>query len=143
MIVLASMRWAQGLGWVLLAWCGGIALQLQQAALWPFGAYAALGVLALGLAWGLRVVRAKRLGSSLTGLRLLLGGLVWAMLAFAVTGLHALSRAELMNPALEGQDLDVVGVVQAMPQRQDLGWRFRFGIEQAWQVDKSGLARAL
>lgn len=143
MIVLASMRWSQGLGWVLLAWCGGIALQLQQAALWPFGAYAALGVLALGIAWGLRVGGAKRLGSSLSGLRVLSGGLVWAMLAFTVTGLHALSRAELMNPALEGQDLDVVGVVQAMPQRQDLGWRFRFGIEQAWQVDKSGLARSL
>jgi competence protein ComEC len=30
-----------------------------------------------------------------------------------------------------------------MPQRQDVGWRFRFRIEQAWQVDASGQNRAI
>lgn len=38
---------------------------------------------------------------------------------------------QTMPPALEGRDLDVQGVVEAMPQRQDVGWRFRFRIEQA------------
>jgi competence protein ComEC len=66
--------------------------------------------------------------------------LLWASAAFGLTGLHAHTRAQAISPELEGQDLDVVGVVQAMPQRQDIGWRFRFRIEQATRVDRSGLA---
>jgi competence protein ComEC len=62
---------------------------------------------------------------------------VVASVSVAVTGWHALSRSGSIDPTLEGQDLDVVGVVQAMPQRQDVGWRFRFDIEQAWRVDKN------
>lgn len=42
-----SMGWARGLGWGLLAWCMGVALQLQQAALWPVAMYGAvLGMVA-------------------------------------------------------------------------------------------------
>ena len=46
-----SMTWARGLGWGLLAWCAGVALQLQQEALWPLWAYAGLWVLAAVLAF--------------------------------------------------------------------------------------------
>jgi len=128
-----------GRGWFvgLLAWCAGIALQLQQETLWALSAYAALASLACGAGWCLRRQKPT------FALRTLA---VWGMLvsiSFAVTGLHALSRSLAIAPALEGQDLDVVGVVQAMPQRQDVGWRFRFRIEQAWQVDKSGPSRAI
>jgi len=121
----------------LLAWCAGIALQLQQETLWAWTAYAALASLAGGAGWWIH--RQKPNFGIRTGL--VLGALV--CLSFAVTGLHALSRSQAIAPALEGQDLDVVGVVQAMPQRQDLGWRFRFRIDQAWRVEQSGHSRAV
>lgn len=144
-----SMGWARGLGWGLLAWCMGVALQLQQAALWPVAMYGAVLAMAMAgaAAWRLRGLKLKLRRPSVqshrpTGLWVL-GSLLWVSVAFAVTGLHARARVSSMAPALEGQDLDVVGVVQAMPQKQDLGWRFRFRIEQAWQVDATGASRAL
>jgi competence protein ComEC len=114
---MVRLRWAQHLSWWLLAWVGGVALQLQQSTLWPAWAYA---LLALGAVVVLRIRYALAVCVGL------------AALAFALTGGHALMRSAAISPALEGRDLDVVGVVQAMPQRQDVGWRFRFHMEQAW-----------
>jgi competence protein ComEC len=121
----------------LVAWCAGVALQLQQETLWDLSVYAALASLACGAAWWIRCQKPT------FWLRPLALGCVLVSLSFAVTGLHALSQSLAIDPALEGQDLDVVGVVQAMPQRQDVGWRFRFRIEQAWWVDKSGQSRVV
>lgn len=140
-----SMGWARGLGGGPLAWCMGVALQLQQAALWPVAVYSAVLTMVAAAAWFLRWFTLRRPSEQRhrpTGLWVL-GFLLWLWIAFAVTGLHAWARVSSMAPALEGQDLDVVGVVQAMPQKQDLGWRFRFRIEQAWQVDATGASRAL
>jgi competence protein ComEC len=140
-----SMGWARGLGGGLLAWCMGVALQLQQAALWPVAVYGAVLAMVVVAAWFLRWITLRRPSEHRhrpTGLWVL-GFLLWLWIAFAMTGLHAWARVSSMAPALEGQDLDVVGVVQAMPQKQDLGWRFRFRIEQAWQVDATGASRAL
>lgn len=142
---MTSMGWARGLGGGLLAWCLGVALQLQQAALWPVEVYG-LGLVCVVVAawllrrWARQDMNGHRLNLSA---RWALWGLLWAAAAFHVTGLHAWTRAHTIAPALEGQDLDVVGVVQAMPQRQDLGWRFRFHIEQAWRLDASGARHAL
>ena len=134
-----SLNWGRGLGLNLLAWCAGVAVQLQQAALWPMPSYAALLGAALLLAAGLRWAggakwagqAGQRVGPSLA--------LAWCLTAatagFALTGLHAGTRMASIDPALEGQDLELVGLVQAMPQRQALGLRFRFRIEQAWRVD--------
>jgi competence protein ComEC len=118
-----DLRWAHGLGPALLAWCVGVALQLQQPFLWPAEVYGALAMGALCLLWLVRgwAVRASRLG-------VFLG---WGLLSFACTGGHACWISPGLDPALEGQDLDLVGVVDAMPQRQDMGWRFRFRVEQA------------
>ena len=132
-----AMGWARVLGASLLAWCLGVALQLQQMALWPTALYAAGLALACPVAW---VLRRRALGRRPATLA---WGLLWAWTAFAVTGLHAQSRALAMSASLEGQDLEVVGVVQAMPQRQDLGWRFRFRIEEAWRVDAAGLLQSV
>ncbi len=140
-----AMSWARVLGWGLLAWCLGVALQLQQAVLWPVSAYV-LGLACSGvLAWRLwhwihKEPTDRHMPVAACWVVCLL---VWAAMAFHVTGLHALTRAHTMEPVLEGQDLDVVGVVQAMPQRQDLGWRFRFRIEQAWRLGASGDRHAL
>lgn len=127
-----SMAWARISGVGLLAWCLGVALQLQQHALWSVPIYVLVLCLACVCAWALRH-RSWRSTAHLAA-----WGFVWAVAAFAVTGLHAQSRSGAIAADLEGQDLDVVGVVQAMPQRQDIGWRFRFRIEQAWRVDPSG-----
>ena len=115
-------HWAQGLGPVLLAWCAGVALQLQQRQLWPVSVCAALAVLA-----GLGIVgSAWRRRWPLAGLCL-----AWLLLSWAWTALHAHGKLPAIDPALEGQDLELTGVVQAMPQQQDVGWRFRFRVEQA------------
>ena len=132
-----ALKWGQGLGWHLLAWCAGVALQLQQERLWPALVY--LAVLAVTGCTGLAL---RQLGLPLRWLTLGLC-LVWGVASFSVTGLHAWSRSHSIEPALEGQDLDVVGVVQAMPQRQDVGWRFRFQIEQAWRIGPTGRAQVL
>jgi competence protein ComEC len=125
-----SLRWAQGLAPALLAWCAGVALQLQQSQLWPALAYGAMGFLALTcLRWP-----AWRRMRACIGVCL-----ACAALSFACTGLHALSKLPSIAPELEGQDLELVGVVQAMPHKQDIGWRFRFRVEAAWRLQ--GAAR--
>lgn len=136
-IAMRSKAWARVLAWSLLSWCLGVALQLQQVALWPVSVYAAGLAMAGAAAWAGR-------GALAPGWRHVLSwGLVWACTGFVVTGLHAHARGVVMAASLEGQDLDVVGVVQSMPQRQDVGWRFRFRIEQAWRVDASGAPQAV
>ncbi len=124
-----SWRWPHsgGRSWgpALLAWCAGVALQLQQSQLWPMPVYAALVVLAGVGVFGLRRARV----GSVMGVCL-----AWGVLSFACTGLHALWRLPSIAPALEGQDLELVGVVRAMPHKLDMGWRFRFRVEQAHMV---------
>ena len=88
---------------------------IQQATLGPLWVYVAVATLALLL---VRQGRWWRVAG--------LGGLGWAM-----AGLHACAMPEPIDAALEGRDLDVVGRVQAMVQRQDTGTRFRFVIEEA------------
>jgi len=61
------------------------------------------------------------------------GGRVLALgaMSWAVTGLHAGLMPAPMPGALEGRDLDVQALVEAMVQRQDSGLRLRVRIEQA------------
>ncbi|WP_137895034.1 DNA internalization-related competence protein ComEC/Rec2 [Ramlibacter sp. 2FC] len=113
---------AGGLGPALAGFVMGTALQLQQPALWPAWAYA-VGLLPALLLAGSSGLRARGLG-----------WLLCAALAmgFALTGLRAGAIAQRqLDPALEGRDLDVSGVVAAMPQRNEGGLRFRFEVESA------------
>lgn len=96
----------------------GPALQLQQPALspaWVYGVVVAAGVALLVARRGPWAAGsgAACIAAGLTGLR---------ALAFVAGGL---------DPALEGRDLVVTGVVAAMPQRTDAGLRFRFDVEAA------------
>ncbi|MBM3386909.1 MAG: DNA internalization-related competence protein ComEC/Rec2 [Betaproteobacteria bacterium] len=100
-----------------LLWLAGIAVQLQQAELWPAGVCVAVG--AAALAW-LRLC-------PLPQVRLL----ALAALSWALTGVHALLMPAPMPGALEGRDLDVQARVEAMVQRQDSGIRMRVRIEHA------------
>ena len=110
-----------------LAWLAGVALQLQQAALWAawdYGVAAAAGALALALAWPRwRSARALRAAFVLLGV---------CALGFALTGARAVQRLAPELPAeIEGHDVQLVGVVASLPQVGPQGVRFRFDVEQA------------
>ena len=104
----------------------GPAAQLQQPQLWPAQYYALLlaaGGVALLLA--LRLLRPALVRS----VAVLLAA---AALAAGATGLRAAVYAgAALDPALEGKDLVLAGVVAAMPQRNEAGLRFRLQVESA------------
>jgi competence protein ComEC len=109
-----------------VAWLAGVALQLQQGALWPAAVYALAGAAALGLAalartfvkparwrWSLLVIAVSTLAFSSTALR---GG--WRL-------------AQALPAALEGKDLLVSGVISSLPQSDLNGSRFVFSVDSA------------
>jgi competence protein ComEC len=121
----AGASWRAG---AVLAWVAGVALQLQQAALWPSQAYplmlSASLVVLLG-AWRLRWPAVARAGIALAV----------AAAGFASAGWRADVRlADALAPAWEGCDIEVVGVVDAMPQLADDGEHFAFVVESARAV---------
>ena len=105
-----------------LAWIAGVALHLQQRALWPVEASAVLLVLgALGVAAGWRWRRAFVFA--------LIGAL---LLAFGASGLRASLRlVDGLAPALEDRNLVVTGIVASLPQTSAAGLRFRFEVDTA------------
>ena len=125
----AQRRAGWGLALLLAGWVAGTALQLQQPVLWRAADYAAVGAAAL-LAAGLSAVLAagagRRSGWPAAALVLAAG----ALAGFALAGAQAL-RVPRLDPALEGHDVQLTGVISRMPQRSEAGWRFRFEVEQA------------
>src|SRR4051812_49173058 len=113
-------------GWHLagmgLAWLLGVALQLQERALLPLWAYLsclAAGLLCCAVAWR---------WSRWWGLSLIAMVLVGA----GAAGWRASERlADGLSVALEGKDLQVIGVVAGLPQQSAVGLKFRFQIEEA------------
>ncbi len=114
-----------------LAWLAGVAMQLQQAELWPAPVPAALlglGVLVAGIAWWWSAA-GRRVGAVLLDLALIAGV---ALAGFGATALRAQLRlADRLDPALEGRDVLLAGVVAAMPQAGASGTRFEFEVESA------------
>ncbi|MDQ6882572.1 MAG: competence protein ComEC family protein, partial [Pseudomonadota bacterium] len=114
------------LAWALLGVIAGSACQLQQPRLWSVAGYvllagSAVAVLALGA-----VVR----GGRYRALPVLLAA---AALAFCAVGLRAVQFAgQALEPALEGKEIVLTGIVAAMPQRNDDGLRFRLELESAF-----------
>ncbi|HEX6708588.1 MAG TPA: DNA internalization-related competence protein ComEC/Rec2 [Albitalea sp.] len=118
-------------GWrlagLMLAWLGGVACQLQERSLGPVAGYVAClaGGTVLFLAAGVSP-RARVL--ALIGL---------ASLGFGATGWRAAERLALALPAsLEGRDLQVIGVIAGLPQRNASGLRFRLAVEAARAGDE-------
>ena len=103
----------------------GNALQLQQAVLlraddYLLGIALALSILALGLRAQWPALRWGLLGAAFT------------VLAFATTGWRAQAfGSQALEPALEGRDIAVTGVVVAMPQHFEGGVRFLLDVESA------------
>lgn len=113
----------------IVAWLLGIALQLQQARLWPEALY--IAGLALALAtlpvarWRLRVGRSELPAMALICIAL-------GAAAFCSTGWRAGARlAEQLPAALQGQDLLLTGAIAALPRSAPDGRRFVFEVEHA------------
>ncbi len=104
----------------------GTALQVRQPVLWSLALYAAL---ALGSAAALLAL--WRWGRRRTGFRLAIA-LAVAGVLFAVCGLRASHfAAQALNPALEGRDIRITGVIATMPQPIEGGVRLRLAVEAA------------
>ncbi|MFO1340641.1 MAG: DNA internalization-related competence protein ComEC/Rec2 [Burkholderiaceae bacterium] len=109
-----------------LAWLAGTAAQLQQAALWPLRAYAAVALLALLALW------ASAAGRRAAVARALVAVLAVAALAWALAGWRGTQRvADTLAPGLEGVDLVVQGRVAGLPQVDEQGLHFLFEPDQA------------
>ncbi len=113
-------------GWRLAAlacaWLAGISIQLHEPSLWSGWMYLALcgvAMVLVGCAMRWRI------------------SLVWtclgmAALGFGVTGCHARMHDRALLPgALERKDIELVGEVASLPQRDLFGLRFRFRVESA------------
>ncbi|MBT0570751.1 DNA internalization-related competence protein ComEC/Rec2 [Curvibacter sp. CHRR-16] len=113
-----------------LAWLLGVALQLQQAQLYAAGFYAGSCAAALLLLW---LCARWQAHTPCRRLALPLGMLLAAaVLGWGSTGWRAaVFDAQRLAPALEGQDIAVVGVVDDMPRLHPTGTRFRLAVHSA------------
>ncbi|MBS0469301.1 MAG: DNA internalization-related competence protein ComEC/Rec2 [Proteobacteria bacterium] len=102
----------------------GVALQLQQAQLWPWPVYAVLFAAGLFAALGGQRTRARWHAAGLL--------FVAAALLYGLCGLRATAfLADALDAQLEGQDLQLTGVIAAMPQSRETGLRLRLAVESA------------
>lgn len=117
-------RWASAL----LAGLAGVALQLQQVALWPPAATLALTAGAGAVA----LIVALAPGRHGTPWRHALLCMAIAAIAFGTTAWRAQWRLDdRLAPALEGPELIVTGIVDQMPQAGADGLRFVLAVEDA------------
>ena len=113
------------LPWALAGLLAGAALQLAQPVLGPLAGYAvALGA---GLLTGVMLWRLPRRPWQTAAVALCAALAMWGLCGVRAS----LFQARALDPALEGRDLRVAGVVAAMPQVSDAGLRFRFEVETA------------
>ena len=115
--------------WWFAGFVAGSAVQLQQGVLWSAPAYEALVLAAL-----LLILLFKKL--PLGGVRLAWTAFLVAIaLGFGSVGWRgAHFAASALNPALEGKDVQVTGMVLAMPQRSEDAVRFQLLVDTA-QLD--------
>jgi competence protein ComEC len=109
----------------------GTMLQLQQAELWDWRVYASMVLLTPAL-YAIAAIRSIAIVR-----RALIAAAALGLLAFCTTGLRAtVYLVGTLDPALEGRDLRVTGVVANLPQRNESGLRFRFMVESATLDDQ-------
>ena len=124
-LVQAGLAWPALLGGIM-----GTAVQLQQSRLfggWVYGGFCLLALVGCAGAATFLIASWRR-----TVL------LLWVLgaLGFGLTGLRSVGFAQhALNPALEGQDLQVTGVVASLPQATENGYRFRFDVRSATTLE--------
>ena len=119
----------------LLAWLIGTALQLFQPVLWSLTAYVPLAAVGFLSGWLWLWISHRRPVKYVhsTVCAALCAGIC---LSFALTGMRAVwFSMDALDPALEGVDLQVTGVVSTMPQWHSDGVRFGFQVEHAQRID--------
>ena len=115
-----------------LAWVAGVALQLQQPVLWASAAYPLIGATALAGSLAASRCRWRGLARIATGVALAAAG-------FAYAGWRAdLRLADALAPEWEGCDVELVGVIDAMPQVAEDGLHFSFVVESARVAGMTG-----
>ena len=111
---------------VLLGTVLGAGALLAQARLSTSFVYVSMLVLALLLLASLAIFLRADLGRKAIAL------LAAALLALGTTGLRALAyEGQALDPALEGRDIEVTGLVAGMVDHQETGLRFRLAVEDA------------
>ncbi|AOW15433.1 hypothetical protein LPB72_16000 [Hydrogenophaga crassostreae] len=117
-----------------LGWVMGVALQLEQAALYPaqvYGAVFAAGVVMAWLAWRWNSTAASAIG------RCLLLGATGLCLAWGQTGWRSVMYAQqALAPALQGVDIELQGRVASLPQQGDDSLRFEMDVDSALQSER-------
>ena len=140
---------------LLLGWVLGSALQLGQSKLYESSIYLLISAIAgVFIAYVAiknivnrrqRVV-AKQRDNLWRFIAACAFGVAVTALAFGVTGWRAVAySSQTLQAALEGKDVQVVGIVAAMPQESDAGLRFRLEVESAhvWaETDSETVATA-
>jgi competence protein ComEC len=129
---------------LVLAWIAGIAIQLRQPALWWGDAYRLIAAGGLGLALAALVAaRSVRSGAGAAtgrepwrvlrpGCSRVAGLAAAAALGFACAGWRATRASRTpLAPEWEGRDLELVGVVEQLPQVGEDGERFVLAVEAA------------
>lgn len=112
----------------MLAWLAGVALQLQQRELLAPRSLAVLGLLAVLALLAAALARRRWRAAALAGLWLP----ALCALGFAWATLLAQQRLQqALPPALDGADVELIGVVASMPRVLAGGLRFEFHVEAA------------
>jgi len=110
----------------LAGWVAGTAIQLTQPQLWVYWLYVPGMLIGAGAAVGLFMRQAFSMPHALCMV------LATALLAFGQVGVRALAfQARALEPALEGRDLLLTGVVASMPQSSASGLRMQLHVESA------------
>lgn len=126
---------------LLLGWVLGSALQLGQADLHTSSVYVSISAISAAFIAYLAIknIANRRRHHTVKlrgqGWRFMLAcvfGMAVAALAFGLTGWRAVAySSQALQAALEGKDVQVVGIIAAMPQESDAGLRFRLEVESA------------
>jgi competence protein ComEC len=131
--------WQGRVSWLfatLLAWVVGTWIQLLQPSLgdaWLYGSCLAIAAIFIAFIAIFNIAKIspnkRQYPSVLPPICLLL---VSGCAAFGMTGLRAVAYAShQLSPAFEGRDIEVVGVVSAMPHINEMGTRFQLDVESS------------
>jgi competence protein ComEC len=110
-----------------IAFASGVWLLQQQAALPGWPAVCALGAAFAGAAVARHALRGRLAVPAAVALILASAGLGFAWAAAAAR----LALADRLDPALEGRDVTLTGVIASLPQPFERGVRFEFAAEDA------------
>jgi len=119
---------------VLAGFVAGCAIQLQQPQLWNGPVYVSFLAVSIVILSVVAIFSVVKSGADRNRPRI--RSALWAVCAlligFASSGMRATAiQEQRLEPGLEGRDLNIVGVVTAMPQLQEGGLRFRLRPEAA------------